>query len=195
MRKNLELMWVIANYVPRPAILVVTCCFAPHLLSHIAPPSWSRDHCRRAIHWFDRDRGIVYSRQKSRDKASLFSVVRSGSVRWVTLSLLRVIRDRRRRSPSLLGEPVSVDRSIVEATTSEIPSEFSNCRSSLCDKMKAFVHIALVAACLIACAYALPSKWHFFLRFDFFFSFCFFCKIVRLECPNYGTRLFWKFLD
>lgn len=85
-----------------------------------------------------------------------------GPVRGVTLILSRVVRDRRRRhrrSPSLLGcEPVSVDRSIVEATTSEIPSKYSNCQSSLCDKMKTFVHVALVAACLIACAHALPSK-------------------------------------
>lgn len=130
------------------------------------------------IHWRDRDRGIVYSRQKSRDKASLFSAVQSSSVRWVTLILSRVIRDRRRRSSSLLGEPVSVDRSIVEATTSEIPNEFSNCRSSLCDKMKTF-HIAFVAACLIACAYTYPSKWHFLLRWLFFFSFCFFCEIAN----------------
>ncbi|XP_072743342.1 icarapin-like [Anoplolepis gracilipes] len=158
--------------MPCPAILAITCCFAPHLLSHAAPRH-GRGHVTAVDALFPcpiviRDRGIVYSRQKSRGKASLFSAVRFGGV---TLILSRVVRDRRRRSPSLL-KPVSVDRSIVEATTNERSlSKFSNRRSFLCDKMKTFVHIALVAACLIACAHALPGARRDSTEEEFDFTF------------------------
>lgn len=62
--------------MPRPAMLAVTCCFAPHLLSHAAPRHGrghviaSRDHWRRVTHWPDRDRGIVYSRDAGKSRGA-----------------------------------------------------------------------------------------------------------------------------
>lgn len=178
-RKNRD-TWFIPDHMPRPAMLAVTCCFAPHLLSHAAPRHGrghviaSRDHWRRVTHWPDHDRGIVYSRDAGKSRGAK----RRCFPRFCSATNLDPFVEsyvtRRRRSPSLLGEPVSVDRSIVEAT-SEIPSEFSNCQSFLCYKMKTFVHVALAAACLIASAHALPGEWHFLLYISSFLLF-FFCK-------------------
>jgi len=133
-RKNRD---VTQNRAPRPA------------RDHVARTTWQPI----GAYWRGRDRGIAYSRgagKSRRGKASTFS---TGWSWQVTLILSRiVVRDSHRSTG-----PVSVDRDIVEVTGD--PWQFYELPTfPVCDRMKTFVHVLLVAACFVACARGFPSE-------------------------------------